>query len=576
MTSLPPPTQTVAATTGAPADLVRPTALCTLRGELADLIGKTNYSRRLFGLPRMPDNFTMNFVWLSLLPAATLREIASLGVCPRQGLRADGKCPTMYANHSQASTPRNSLWLYERLQTPVASGSWVEVTHCAQGPEANHGQTWAYVASGSGLSVNVGRTFTLDERDVLPLFGGQTARLNNAIKTLVSLQSRSDANACRSPSGDVRILSRALGLSNCSFDSIQRMFHRDLVNHNFHHELILVGNLSYSGGSSSSAGTPSQFHCGRYPDLFDCADSPVPALLERCSRELPFQIWSEEACFKKPASLETPPSAPMVRRIAWFHPPKTGTSFGTALVHFANSRLPPRASMPYCGPDGRLCNGTTGDFFKHYPVGQWFSTGVSLWLGSGFGSHRRVDDHVLRSFRGSLFGLFREPARRAMSAYLYQDLRSNGRLRATTHVLNYTSNVAGMVVKMLAGQEDGNDCRDMERTCHRHITPNVSEATRRLSEFQFIGLTDEFNKSLCLFHLQFGGQCLQVELQNSRPTTHSAVGQRMKNDVDLMEAVRAADPFDSELYRHAQVQFHTAVQRHKLSCETCQKIGCPC
>lgn len=35
-------------------------------------------------------------------------------------------------------------------------------------------------------------------------------------------------------------------------------------------------------------------------------------------------------------------------RLAWFHPEKTGTSFGTTLVHYANSSLPPHVAMPSC------------------------------------------------------------------------------------------------------------------------------------------------------------------------------------------------------------------------------------
>ena len=35
-------------------------------------------------------------------------------------------------------------------------------------------------------------------------------------------------------------------------------------------------------------------------------------------------------------------------RLAWFHPEKTGTSFGTTLIHDANRSLPPHAAMPPC------------------------------------------------------------------------------------------------------------------------------------------------------------------------------------------------------------------------------------
>lgn len=222
-------------------------------------------------------------------------------MCPRQGFRADGACPTLYAYHSRGSNPQNSLWLpvYEPVQIPIASNSWVEVTHCAHNREAARGQTWAYVAPGSGLSVNVGRTFSFDERDVLPLFGDDISRLNTALFTLVELQSQSGAAICGTHNNSLATVCQALGLFNSSFDSIQRLYHRDVINHNFHHELILASEMSnrYSQGNSSQSLASGQFYCGRHPHRFNCTLSPVPALSEKCSHAMPIQIWTQEHCF---------------------------------------------------------------------------------------------------------------------------------------------------------------------------------------------------------------------------------------------------------------------------------------
>ena len=49
------------------------------------------------------------------------------------------------------------------LRDGVRNNSWVEVTHCARRGDALHGAQWLYVAGGSGVSVNVGRTLVMQD-----------------------------------------------------------------------------------------------------------------------------------------------------------------------------------------------------------------------------------------------------------------------------------------------------------------------------------------------------------------------------------------------------------------------------
>ena len=258
-------------------------------------------------------------------------------------------------------------------------------------------------------------------------------------------------------------------------------------------------------------------------------------------------------------------------RIAWFHPPKTGTSFGTSLAHLANASLPPNAAMPYCGRDGWLCKGATGDFFKQrYPLNVWFK-GIFWDKGRDPGEHRAVTDDVLQQFDGALFGMFRDPISRTQSAFSYQNLRFNGSLGRTYNLLQYAQHLRGMVTKMLAGQEDGNDCRVPGRKCNTQVLPDVRKAIARLSAFRFVGLTEFWNESVCLLHLQLGGRCLSVELQNNRKT-----GATMPDiDHKMRRALRAADPYDWALYQAAERVFQRNAATVGLSCRACLSIGCP-
>jgi len=73
-------------------------------------------------------------------------------------------------------------------------------------------------------------------------------------------------------------------------------------------------------------------------------------------------------------------------RFAWFHPEKTGTSFGNSLVHIANPQLPANVSiLSLCGhPGQRSCRrGATDRFAKdRYTYARWFP-GV-FWNTRGF------------------------------------------------------------------------------------------------------------------------------------------------------------------------------------------------
>merc|ERR1712151_684040 len=49
----------------------------------------------------------------------------------------------------------------------------------------------------------------------------------------------------------------------------------------------------------------------------------------------------------------------------------------------------------------------------------------------------------------------------------------------------------------------------------------VKEAIRNLDKgFAFVGITEEWELSVCLFHAMFGGQCRDREFTNTRPSRH--------------------------------------------------------
>ena len=87
------------------------------------------------------------------------------------------------------------------------------------------------------------------------------------------------------------------------------------------------------------------------------------------------------------------------------------------------------------------------------------------------------------------------------------------------------------------------------RRCSENVKltkAKLENAKLRLRErFAFIGLTDDWNDSICLFHAMFGKEPMPVSFQNSRPS--SVLSSDYEEDRALQELSPEDDPWDYEL-----------------------------
>eukprot|EP00438_Fugacium_kawagutii_P032691 Skav221352 [mRNA] locus=scaffold1845:222188:222670:+ [translate_table: standard] len=96
---------------------------------------------------------------------------------------------------------------------------------------------------------------------------------------------------------------------------------------------------------------------------------------------------------------------------------------------------------------------------------------------------------------------------------------------------------------------------------------DVPLALKRLQEgFAFVGLTEEWELSVCLFHAKFGGPCQAIEFVNTRPT------QRPNNSKSYDTSILNGwvDEIDAPVYAEAKRLFHDDLARYGVSHETCQ------
>ena len=170
--------------------------------------------------------------------------------------------------------------------------------------------------------------------------------------------------------------------------------------------------------------------------------------------------------------------------------------------------------------------------------------------------------------------MFRDPTPRGHSMYNF----FVGRQRWISE-RDYARRVAGSAVMMLAGQRYGLECLQRgadlnKRPCPGGVAPDVGVALARLEKhFAFVGLTDHWARSICLFHIRFGGPCLLHEFDNTHRTHYAHTSNDiLKNKRPLGGLV---DKADQTLYAHASARFWRDADKYKATAERCARDVCP-
>lgn len=284
-------------------------------------------------------------------------------------------------------------------------------------------------------------------------------------------------------------------------------------------------------------------------------------------------------------------------KFAWFHIPKCGTSFANTLYHAANSSLPAEAILPSAETLSDSQWDLVGEFHESYPMKDWFEG--CFWHRNeqtdGLGTHESILQMDFDQWAGNFVGIFREPRARAKSSHKFfsdrcgkMDVNSKQRQCETAPELGcdctmaapeYAARMTGLVTKMLTGQsDDSTPCSFVIGECvDQHVKPDVDMALERLKGFKFIGLTEEWDLSVCLFHTMFGGNCSASEFSNVRLTDSVVTDEdKSKEEKSMDDAFWEdfVDPYDSVVYGAASRIFWESVGKYNVSLESCARI-CP-
>lgn len=240
-----------------------------------------------------------------------------------------------------------------------------------------------------------------------------------------------------------------------------------------------------------------------------------------------------------------------LRPVQWLHIPKCGTSFATALLHLVcSSHISENAS------------------YNDFPSNRYTSNWNEQCGEGSFHMYQHGHDPLRKHMRGDLknvAAMFREPAQRALSGWYHE--RHMCPEAAT--ITDYAACTNGCAASMLLGYE----CFDKHGA--ENARAKEAEVVARVQGLGFVGLTEEYDLSVCLLHAMYGGDCVPVEFENSRPGVQRASGVSGRYDLAAHNLTSMPRGPDHAAYDAAVKVFWHNVKQYGVTRQACLERICP-
>jgi hypothetical protein len=155
--------------------------------------------------------------------------------------------------------------------------------------------------------------------------------------------------------------------------------------------------------------------------------------------------------------------------------------------------------------------------------------------------------------------MLRQPEQRIISAFKANQRNFTFKNCRNCSLPEYAEIASGMAVRML----NGHPWKDTQI----QITPEmVDNAVHRLETgFAFVGLTEEWPLSVCLFHKMFGGRPQKRDFLDVRP------GKAHSNLYDVSALENFTDPYDGPVYARAKQLFWANVEKFNATRAACRE-----
>eukprot|EP00811_Abedinium_folium_P000392 NODE_10359_length_1358_cov_2.223396.p1 GENE.NODE_10359_length_1358_cov_2.223396~~NODE_10359_length_1358_cov_2.223396.p1 ORF type:complete len:313 (+),score=76.04 NODE_10359_length_1358_cov_2.223396:107-1045(+) len=249
--------------------------------------------------------------------------------------------------------------------------------------------------------------------------------------------------------------------------------------------------------------------------------------------------------------------------LRWFHVERTGTSFANVLFTWA-------------------CEDISDDFFAESSSlhGSDMATlknmsKYKLVMCPGFlHAHYAIGAHACQTYAGvkTFAGMFREPGQRLISYYHHEQaqcaagLHCNEYFQTSKTAIETAKQYQGCYAKMLNGLSCG-----AEDTSDMQLSMYADNAIVTLhTQFAFVGIVEDWDISVCLFHVMLGGSCNEREFVNV-----DRIGNDTIKTYD-QEAVLGSwfDKYDHLVYEAARTTYYKNIIRHTVSKKLCRETAC--
>lgn len=259
----------------------------------------------------------------------------------------------------------------------------------------------------------------------------------------------------------------------------------------------------------------------------------------------------------------------------WLHIPKCGTTFVNTLInmhHFCPSAgenfdlsllAPHECFNPVFAMCQSFCNPNFLECYEH-------PSAMHSPVGNATEYARR---------KGKLVGFFRQPEQRVLSAYYdghgwLEDFSNPDSSKFLFRCnLSYTGYPLQDLLEAFKGTMAAQIASPHDIIPFVHQPPRDlalgHQAVQRLREgFAFVGLTEEWDLSICLFHAMFGGPCHSSEFHNARPGQHAKDADGLY-DTSILQGYQ--DEIDGLVYAEAVRLFRQNLAVHNVSVDSCQR-----
>lgn len=166
-----------------------------------------------------------------------------------------------------------------------------------------------------------------------------------------------------------------------------------------------------------------------------------------------------------------------------------------------------------------------------------------------------------KNAKGRFMMFLRQPEQRLLSNYNFS-MDISRTLPKTTSIEDYIDMDSGMVTKTLTRACDEHGCRGQPAP----TKAEVEEAKTRLKTgFSFIGITERWNLSICLFNKMFKQTCRPFQFKNVNPSKGDS---RSTYDDLLLKGFH--DPYDTELFKIGTDIFEENLKKYNVDESTCE------